>query len=49
MSGIVQKVVNAAARTYQGMVAKKLAAYGLKLEDCYVETPGTDEYIFPSI
>ena len=49
MSGIVQKVVNAAARTYQGMVAKKLAAYGLKMEDCYVETPGTDEYIFPSI
>ena len=45
MSGIVQKVVNVAARTYQGMVSKKLAAFGLKLEDCYVETPG-NEHIF---
>ena len=40
MSGIVQKVWSTAARTYQGMVSKKLAALGLKLEDCYVETPG---------
>ena len=43
MSGIVQKVWSTAARTYQGMVSKKLAALGLKLEDCYVETPDVEK------
>ena len=43
MSGIVRKVIGVAARTYQGMVSKRLAAFGLKLEDCYVESPDVEK------
>ena len=40
---IVQKAWSMAAKTYQGMVSKRLAAYGLKLEDAYVETPDMEK------
>ena len=40
---IVQKVWGVAAKTYQGMVAKRLAVYGLKLEDAYVESPDLEK------
>ena len=43
MSGIVHKFLNFAAKSYQNAVAKKLAPYGLKLEDLYVETADVEK------
>ena len=43
MSGIVKKVIGMAAMQYQKIVAKRLAASGLKLEDLYVETEDVEK------
>jgi hypothetical protein len=43
MSAIVNKFIGIAAKAYQRSVSKKLAAYGLKLEDLYVETDDVEK------
>lgn len=43
MSGIVNRVINMAAASYQKAVSKRLAMYGLKLEDLYVEEPSVEK------
>jgi hypothetical protein len=43
MSAIMHKFINAAAKAYQKSMTKRLAMYGLKLEDLYVETPDVEK------
>jgi hypothetical protein len=43
MSGLVQKFISVAGSQYKKMVGKRLANYGLKLEDLYVETADVEK------